>query len=340
MHLFPFAEYWWVYLTFTGFVMALLILDLGVFHRKSHEVSIKEATFWTITWISIAGIFNIGLYFYAQHAFAMSERLQAIPGFNAAASAKEVAIAFLAGYVMEKSLAIDNIFVFSILFSYFAVPKIYQHRILFYGIIGALAFRALFISLGSYIMEYHAVVVLFGVFLIFTGLKMLMTHDKVMEPERSFLLRILGKLFRIHPKIESAAFFIKKDGLLYATPLFLTLVFVELSDILFAIDSVPAIFALTKEPLIVFTSNILAILGLRSLYFLILGVLDRFRYIQYGLAAVLVFVGAKMVGLNNLIDGGLPITWSLAVILTCIGTSIVASLVIPVSEKTTNDTQE
>jgi len=340
VHLFPFSEYWWFYLAFVGFVLLLLLLDLGVFHRKHHDVSIKEATVWTLIWISIAGIFNVGLYFYAQHAFAISERLHAIPGFNAAASAKEVALAFFAGYIMEKSLAIDNIFVFSILFSYFAVPKMYQHRILFYGIIGALGFRALFITFGSYVMEYHLVVVLFGLFLIFTGVKMLMVHDKMMEPEKSFLLRMLGKIFRIYPKIEGPAFFIKKNGIRYATPLFLALVFVELSDILFAIDSVPAIFALTKEPLIVFTSNILAILGLRSLYFLILGVIDKFRFIQYGLAAVLIFVGCKMSFLQNMIPGGLPITWSLGVIVACIGGSIVASLVIPVSEKTTTTTPE
>lgn len=340
VHLFPFSDYWWFYLAFIGFILALLLLDLGVFHRKSHEVSIKEATIWTIIWISIAGIFNIGLYFYAQHAFAISERLQSIPGFNAAASAKEVALAFFTGYLMEKALAIDNIFVFSIIFSYFAIPKIYQHRILFYGILGALGFRALFITFGSYVMAYHLVVVLFGVFLVFTGIKMLFSHDTMMEPEKSLLLRVLGKIFRLHPKIEGNSFFIVKNGLRYATPLFLALVLVEMSDILFAVDSVPAIFAITSEPLIVFTSNILAILGLRSLYFLILGGLDKFRYIQYGLSGVLIFVGCKMAFLQDLIPGGFPITWSLGIIVGCIGTSIVASLVIPVSEKTTNTPQE
>lgn len=330
VHLFPFSEYWWLYLAFIGFVMALLLLDLGVFHRKSHEVSLKEASIWTLIWISMAGIFNVGLYFYAQHAFAVSERLQAIPGFNAAASAKEVALAFLAGYIMEKSLAIDNIFVFSIIFSYFAIPKIYQHRILFYGILGALGFRALFITFGAYIMAYHAVVILFGLFLAITGVKMMFTSDKMMEPGKSIVLRVLSKLFSIHPKIEGSAFFIKKNGIRYATPLFLALVFVELSDIVFAIDSVPAIFALTSEPLIVFTSNILAILGLRSLYFLILGVIDKFRFIKYGLAAVLIFVGCKMVFLSKLFEGGFPIVWSLAIIVACIGGSILASILIPV----------
>ena len=335
VHLFPFSEYWWFYLAFVGFVMALLLLDLGVFHRKSHEVSLKEAAVWTMIWISMAGIFNVGLYYYAKHAFAVSERLHAIPGFDAAASAKEVAIAFLAGYIMEKSLAIDNIFVFSIIFSYFAIPKIYQHRILFYGILGALGFRALFITFGSYVMEYHAVVILFGIFLAGTGVKMLFASDKMMEPEKSIVLRILSKFLRIHPKVEGAAFFIKKNGIRYATPLFLALVFVELSDIVFAIDSVPAIFALTSEPLIVFTSNILAILGLRSLYFLILGGIDKFRFIKYGLSAVLIFVGCKMVFLSKLFEGGFPIVWSLLIIVGCIGGSILASVLIPVVEEKT-----
>ena len=236
-----------------------------------------------------------------------------------------MALEFLTGFVVEKSLAIDNIFVFAVVFNYFAVPKIYQHRILFWGIIGALLFRGIFIALGSVLMQYEWVVWFFGGLLIITGIKMLFAGDEEADLEKNFLIRLLKRFFRVHPKIEGDKFFLIKDGKRYVTPLFIALIFLELSDIIFAIDSVPAIFALTKEPLIVFTSNIFAILGLRSMFFMLAGSMDRFIYIKYGLAAVLMFVGLKMVYLNHAFGGKFPISWSLGIIISLIGGSMLAS---------------
>lgn len=235
---------------------------------------------------------------------------------------------FLTGFVVEKSLAVDNIFIFAVVFSYFAIPKVYQHRVLFWGILGALLFRAIFIAMGSVLMQYKFVVLFFGVLLIATGIKMFFMGTKQQDLENNFIVKQLKKVFRVHPKIEGESFFIKKDGLTYVTPLFLALIFIEVTDIIFAVDSVPAIFALTKEPLIVFTSNIFAILGLRSMYFMLSGVMDRFIYIKYGLAAVLVFVGAKMVYLNDAFGGKFPIVWSLSIITLLIGSSIVVSIIV------------
>jgi len=315
---FPFSEFWWFYALFTLFVLAMLALDLGVFHRKAHEVSVKEATAWTVTWIALVALFNVLFYWYCLRQFGESPQ--------GVEKARQLALEFLTGFVVEKSLAIDNIFVFAIVFTYFGIERIYQHRILFYGIIGALLFRALFIAVGAQLMAYHSVVIFFGVLLIFTGLKMLFSSSQVMDPERIWIMKLLRRVFRIDPKAKGDRFFIVKEGKRYITPLFLALVFIELTDILFAVDSVPAIFALTKEPLIVFTSNIFAILGLRSMYFMLSGVLAKFHYIKYGLAAVLVFVGLKMAWLNQLFDGKFPVTWSLAIILCLVLSSVGYSL--------------
>ena len=327
MLLFPFEEYWLFYAGFTAFVLAVLAIDLGVLHRNAHEVSFKEASIWSVVWVGLALVFNFVFYKYSLHKFATDERLLSMPGFDAAAAAKQSAIEFLTGYVVEKSLAIDNIFIFAVVFSYFAIPKMYQHRVLFWGILGALVFRGAFIALGSVLMQYHAVIIIFGVLLILTGTKMFFAGTKPQTLENNMIVTLLKKIFRVHPKIEGDSFFIRKDGLTYVTPLFLALIFIELTDIIFAVDSVPAIFALTKEPLIVFTSNIFAILGLRSMYFMLSGVMDRFTLIKYGLAAVLLFVGLKMVYLNNLFGGKFPIAWSLGIIVFLISTSIFASLV-------------
>lgn len=328
MILFPFYDYWWFYAGFTAFVLVLLALDLGVFHKKAHEVSFKEASIWTTIWISLAFVFNYLFYLYAHHRFSTHERYLSIPGFDPDAQAKTTALEFLTGFVVEKSLAIDNIFVFAVVFAYFGIPKIYQHRVLFWGILGALIFRAIFIAMGSVLMQYQWVVLFFGALLILTGIKMFFAGTKPQNLENNFLVKQLKKVFRVHPHIEGQKFFIKKDGLTYVTPLFLALIFLELSDIIFAVDSVPAIFALTKEPLIVFTSNIFAILGLRSMYFMLAGVMDRFAYIKYGLASVLVFVGLKMVWLNEAFGGKFPIGWSLGIIGFLIGGSIVISIII------------
>lgn len=328
MILFPFYDYWWFYLGFTFFVLIVLALDLGVFHKKAHEVSFKEATIWTSIWIGLALVFNYLFYLYAKYRFSTNESYTSIPGFDPEAQAKTSALEFLTGFVVEKSLAIDNIFVFAVVFAYFGIPKIYQHRVLFWGILGALVFRALFIAMGSILMQYQWIVLFFGALLILTGLKMFFAGTQAQNLENNFIVKQLKKVFRVHPHIEGQNFFIKKEGLTYVTPLFLALIFLELSDIIFAVDSVPAIFALTKEPLIVFTSNIFAILGLRSMYFMLAGVMDRFIYIKYGLASVLIFVGLKMVWLNEAFGGKFPIKWSLGIIAFLIGSSVLASVVI------------
>lgn len=326
MVLFPFTDYWGVYLIFSLFVLVILFLDLGVFHKNAHEVSFKEASAWTIVWISLAFIFNYLFYRYALYEFSNNENLLSIPGFDPAMAAKQSALEFLTGFVVEKSLAIDNIFIFAVVFAYFGIPKMYQHRILFWGILGALIFRGLFIAMGSVLMQYKAVVIFFGILLLLTGIKMFFSGTQSQDLENNFIVKQLKKIFRIHPKIEGDHFFIKKNGVLYVTPLFITLIFLELSDIIFAVDSVPAIFALTKEPLIVFTSNIFAILGLRSMYFMLAGVMDRFAFIKYGLASVLIFVGSKMVYLNEAFGGKFPIGLSLGIIATLIGSSVAVSI--------------
>lgn len=333
--LFPFNEYWPFYIGFVVFVLAVLALDLGVFHKEAHVVSFKESAIWTAVWISLALVFNLLFYRYSLSVFSEDLRLLAIPGFDPQLSAKQVALEFLTGFVVEKSLAIDNIFIFAVVFSYFSVPKVYQHRVLFWGIIGALVFRGIFVALGALLMQYKFVTLFFGGLLILTGIKMVFAGTEEQDLEKNFLIKQLRRVFRIYPKMDGPNFFRKENGLLYVTPLFIALIFLELTDIIFAVDSVPAIFALTKEPLIVFTSNIFAILGLRSMYFMLAGVMDKFIYIKYGLAAVLTFVGLKMVYLNEAFGGKFPIVWSLLIIATCIGLSILASFIIrtPPAEK-------
>jgi tellurite resistance protein TerC len=329
MILFPFAEYWWLYLAFSGFVLLMLALDLGVFHRKAHEVSFKEATTWSIVWVSMALFFNFLLYQYALWKFPQDARLLAIPGFNPDLVAWTVSLEFLTGYIIEKSLSVDNIFVFVMVFAYFAIPSKYQHRVLFYGILGALIFRAIFIGMGSYLMQFHWIIYIFGAFLIITGIKMMFAPDKEIEPEKNFLIRLFKKFVPVTNQFHGQKFFVRENAKYVATPLFIALLFLELTDIIFAVDSVPAIFAITKEPLIVFTSNIFAILGLRAMYFMLAGAIDKFYLLKYGLAVVLVFVGLKMVWLNDAFGGKFPITWSLTFILGTILVSVIASLMFP-----------
>ncbi|MBK6612510.1 MAG: TerC family protein [Sphingobacteriales bacterium] len=328
MIFFPFSDYWWFYIGFTVFIMLILALDLGVFHRKAHEVKFREATIWTTIWIALAFLFNYLFFLYARYQFSTNEAYLSIPDFDPTAQARILALEFLTGFVIEKSLAIDNIFVFVVVFAYFGIPKVYQHRVLFWGILGALVFRIIFIALGSILLQYQWIVIFFGALLIVTGFKMFFAGTKQQDLENNFIIKQLRKVFKVHPHIEGQKFFIKKNGETYVTPLFLALIFLELSDIIFAVDSVPAIFAITDEPLIVFTSNVFAILGLRSMYFMLAGVMDKFIYIKYGLGAVLVFVGLKMVWLNEAYGGKFPITWSLAIIAALIGTSIIISLII------------
>ncbi len=314
--LFPLSDYWWFYLFFILFVFGMLAIDLGVFHRTAHSVSFKEAAIWSAIWVGLALLFNWGFYEYVSHAHS--------PEIG-----RQLGLEFLTGYFVEKSLSVDNVFIFFVVFSYFAIPSQYQHRVLFYGILGALIFRAIFISLGSVLMQYHAVVLIFGALLILTGIKMVFTSESELNPDKNIVIRGLKKLVKMTDKIEGQNFFVKKEGVWYATPLFMALFFLEMTDVVFAVESVPAIFSLTNEPLIVFTSNIFAILGLRSMFFMLSGVIEKFHLIKYGLALVLVFVGLKMVWLNELFGGKFPIGWSLGIIGSVIAASVIASLLIP-----------
>jgi tellurite resistance protein TerC len=337
--LFPFAEYWWLYATFTGAVLALLAVDLGVFHRDAHEVSFREAAGWCAVWVTLALLFNAGLYFYMLSSFPNDPRLMAVPGFEPRAAANQIALEFLSGYLVEYSLSVDNIFVFVLVLGYFAVPLKYQHRVLFYGILGALVFRGIFITLGAALIQFHWVVILFGVFLIFTGIKMAVSSGDAANPEKNPMIRAVRWMFPVTNEFVGHRFFIRRDGRVWATPLLVALMSLEVTDIIFAIDSVPAIFALTKEPFIVFTSNVFAILGLRSLYFMLGGAVDKFHLLKYGLATVLVFVGLKMVWLDHWFGGKFPIGISLGFIGAVLALSVILSLVFPkpTTEATTDE---
>lgn len=328
--LFPFAEYWWFYLAFTGLVLVLLLLDLGVFHRDSHKVTIREASAWTVVWVSLALAFNAAFYFYMRERLPLDPRLAAIPGFDAVLMAKRTALEFLAGYVVEYSLSVDNIFVFVVVMGYFKVPQELQHRVLFFGILGALVFRAIFIALGAAMLQFEWVIWLFGAFLVVTGVRMMFGGDDTpVEPHERWVIRAFRRHVPVTGEFRGPSFFVRDAGRLHATPLFIALLFLEMTDIVFAVDSVPAIFGLTSEPLVVFTSNIFAILGLRNLYFLLAGAVDKFHMLKYGLGVVLIFVGLKMVWLNRLYGGHFPISLSLGIIVGTIVASVVLSLVFP-----------
>jgi tellurite resistance protein TerC len=313
--LFPFAEYGWFYAAFTAGILAVLAVDLGVFHRQAHAVGFRESLIWSCVWVALALTFNAGLYLYAASRFP-------------AEVASQVGMEFLAGYLIEKALAVDNIFVFVLVFSYFGVPLRYQHRVLFYGILGALVFRGLFVALGSVLMQYKAVVIAFGVLLLVSGVKMMFAPAATGDPGRSPVVRLLRRFLPVTADLHGASFFARLQGRWHATPLFVALLVLELSDIVFAVDSVPAIFAITREPLIVFTSNVCAILGLRAMYFLLAGAVERFHLLHYGLALILVFVGLKMVWLNEAFGGKFPIAWSLAIIAALLASAVAASLAI------------
>ncbi len=297
----------WLWVGFNLFVLAMLALDLGVFHRKAHVVSFREAMGWTVAWVTLAALFNIGIWHFA---------------------GAEKALEFTTGYVIEYSLSVDNIFVFALLFSYFAVPAAYQHRVLFWGILGALVLRALMIVAGTVLITKFAwIIYVFGAFLILTGIKMIVKREEEIHPERNPVVKWFKKLMPVTSDYRGDKFFVRENGVRMATPLFVVLLLVEISDIIFAVDSIPAIFAVTKDPFIVYTSNVFAILGLRSLYFALAGVLDKFHYLKIGLGIVLTFVGVKMLlghtpwKINTLV--------SLGVIVAVLSGSIVMSLLRP-----------
>ena len=272
-----------LWIGFNVFVIIMLALDLGVFHRKNHVVGMKEALTWSGVWIGLALLFNAAIYF------------GIIGDYATPAIEKQKGLEFLTGYLIEKSLSIDNIFVFLLIFSFFRVPDLYQHKVLFWGIIGALVMRAIFIFAGVALIEkFHWIIYVFGVFLIITGINMIRNKDKKMDPEKSIIIKLFRKIYPVHNDYVGSKFFIVKDGKRYATLLFIVLLFIEFTDLIFAVDSIPAILAITPDPFIVYTSNVFAILGLRSLYFALAGIMHRFKYLIYGLAGILMFVGLKM----------------------------------------------
>ena len=323
---FPFAEYWPHYLGFAALVVFLLALDLGLFHRKAHAVSFREAALWCVAWFTLAMLFAYGLHSYSSWKFATDPRLTGLSGWDAGKMANQVTLEYLTGYVVELSLSVDNLFVFVVVFRYFGIPTRYQHRVLFYGILGALIFRAIFIAIGAALIQYQWVVILFGAFLIFTGIKLMRSSMDEVEPEKNWIIRLFRRYVPVTPQLMEGKFLVKLAGRTHATPLLITVLFLEMTDIMFAIDSVPAIFAITRQPLIVFTSNIFAILGLRSLYFMLAGAINKFFLLKYGLAIVLIFVGLKMVWLNHAFGGHFPIAVSLGIILSVILGSILLSL--------------
>ena len=297
----------WLWIGFNLFVLLMLALDLGVFHRKAHVVTFKESMVWTVVWVSLAMLFNLGIGHYMGDAKALE---------------------FFTGYVIEKSLSVDNVFVFALLFSYFAVPAQYQHKVLFWGILGALIMRAVMIALGAkLITEFAWIIYVFGVFLIVTGIKMIVKRETEIHPENNPLVKLFKRFMPVTPEFQGEKFFIRKEGILMATPLFVVLLLVEFTDLIFAVDSIPAIFAVTKDPFIVYTSNVFAILGLRSLYFALAGVMDKFHYLKVGLGVVLSFVGVKM--LLGHTEWKIDTHLSLGVIVMVLTASVVASLIWP-----------
>jgi tellurite resistance protein TerC len=296
--------YFWI--GFHVFVFLMLALDLGIFHRNTHKVPVKEAVIWSAVWIALALIFNLFIFF----EFGRTKALE-----------------FLTGYIIEYSLSVDNIFVFILIFSYFAVKDQYQHKILFWGILGALIMRGIFIFTGvALINRFHWVVIIFGGFLVFTGIRMLFQKETVVDPEKNAIVRFFRKFLPVSHSIHGDKLFIMQNRRLYATPLFLVLLIIESSDLIFAVDSIPAILAISKDTFIVYTSNIFAILGLRSLYFAIAGIIGLFRYLKVGLAFVLSFVGLKM--LVSYFHFEIPIILSLVIIISILLVSILASVFI------------
>lgn len=293
----------WFWIYFNLFVLVMLALDLGVFHRKSKEVSVKEALIWSGVWISLALIFNGFIYqwFWEQKA-----------------------LEFLTGYLIEKALSVDNIFVFTLIFAYFAIPKEYQHKVLFWWVLGAIFFRVIFIFAGVALIDnFHFIIYIFGAILLYTAWKILRGWEMKVDPENSKVIQFVSRIIPFKKELHGDKFFIKEKGKTYGTLLFMCLIFIETADLVFAVDSIPAILAITQDKFIVYTSNVFAILGLRSLYFALAGIIDRFRYLPIGLAFILAFVGSKML----LVDlYKIPVQYSLAVILTILVMSVSFSL--------------
>jgi len=299
----------WFYVGFTAFVLAMLALDLGVFHRKAHVVRPKEAAMWVAIWAGLAFIFGCILYIWR---------------------GAEPALLFATGYLIEQSLSVDNLFVIVMIFSYFSVPEKYQHRVLFWGILGALVMRGMFIAVGTILISrFTWVMYIFGAFLIFTGIRMAFEHDEEFDAEKNIVMRTARRFLRVTNRYDGQRFFSIENGVKVATPLLLVLILVEFVDLVFAVDSIPAIFAVTTNPFLVYTSNVFAILGLRSMYFLLSGIVHKFVYLKYGLSVILTFVGTKMVIVDFY---HVPVLLSLAVIIMVLAVSIAVSLKFPPKE--------
>lgn len=297
----------WLWVGFNAFVLVMLALDLGVFHRKSHTVTLRESLSWTAVWVALALVFNAGLWHYR---------------------GGQVALEFFTGYVIEKSLSVDNIFVFVMLFTYFRVPSQYQHKVLFWGILSALIMRAMMIGVGSVLIaKFSWILYIFGAFLILTGVKMIVKKEEEIHPENNPVVRWFKRFIPVTPDYRGDRFWVRENGVLFATPLFIVLILVEITDVIFAVDSIPAIFAVTKDPFIVYTSNVFAILGLRSLYFALSGVMDKFHYLKIGLGVVLAFVGVKM--LLGHTPYKIDTLFALGVIVSILTASVIASLMYP-----------
>jgi tellurite resistance protein TerC len=302
-----------LWIGFAAVISIMLVVDLGVFHRRAHVVGMREALGWTFVWIAVSLLFNAGVYFWLGRTSALE---------------------FITGYLIEKALSVDNLFVIAVIFSYFAVPADLQHRVLFWGIIGAIITRAIFVFAGAALLHaFHSLIYLFGAFLVFTGVRLLIQREQEVRPERNPALRLLQRIVPAVSDYRGSRFTVVEGGKRYATPLLLVLVTIEATDVVFAVDSIPAVFAVTDDPFIVLTSNIFAVLGLRALYFVLAGVLDKFRYLKIGLALVLAFVGTKMV-LSKIYP--IPIGISLGVVLLLLVGSILLSL-LPQRRETRSD---
>ncbi len=301
----------WLWVGFNVFILAMLALDLGVFHRKSHIVTLKESMTWTFVWVGLALAFNLGVWHYG---------------------GAQKGLEFFTGYLIEKSLSVDNVFVFALLFSYFAVPPKYQHKVLFWGILGALVMRAVMIVAGAALITRFAwVIYIFGAFLILTGIKMIVKREEEIHPERNPVVKWFKRLMPVTSDYRGDKFFVRENGVRMATPLFVVLLLVEITDLIFAVDSIPAIFAVSTDPFIVYTSNVFAILGLRSLYFALAGVMDKFHYLKIGLGVVLTFVGVKMLLAHT--AWKIPTLLSLGVVVGILAVAVIASLLRPRAPK-------
>lgn len=307
---------WIFWILFNVFVLTMLALDLGIFHRRKHVVAFREAIGWTLVWIILAGAFAVLIFFFGRELTG-----------NRLRPNSELALEFVTGYLIEQSLSVDNLFVFLIIFRYFAVPRNYQHQVLWWGVMGALVMRGIFIVVGIKLLNaFTWLVYVFGAILIYSGIKLFQENESEIEPEKNLVLRVMHKFFPLTANYEGDRFFVTRQGIRYATPLAVVLVMVETTDLLFATDSIPAVLAITREPFIVYTSNVFAILGLRSLYFALAGMIEVFHFLHYGLSVILIFIGFKMLTSRYL---HIPIGIALGAVAGVLFISIVLSLAFP-----------